>query len=214
MQTAVSCRREGEEVGLDTLRTSDVLLEHFKLYINRVSHIEQLLLGIATLGVAGWAFLLVRKKDDEFSEFRLTFTILFSTWVSAAYNMVYVMMTAHDILCLRLERQLSKSVLTYQTYYSGIQLPTDTLYYVTAMFLPGLSFGAVVYSSYEIIRNWIGDKVPAKRLRQKLIVILPVVFLVCFMAYTCYLNLWYIGRLDEEVAKGLGASSATISTVP
>ena len=76
--------------------SSDQTLELFQSVMERLTHVEQLLLGLATIGLAGWGFLHAAPEHSEATPQRearlgrVVFTIIFSATVATAFCALYV----------------------------------------------------------------------------------------------------------------------------
>jgi hypothetical protein len=130
--------------------------------IQRVSHLEQLILGLATLGFLGWGFLHASDRRESTRRApgqhgaadrgRMLFAIIFSGSISSAFSGLFVGRMAvngtlltlekrlHDLLSLRFD-----SLLYWPYFAQTTQFESSAVYYCAALFLPLMSLSSLVY---------------------------------------------------------------------
>jgi hypothetical protein len=127
-----------------TTEARDNILKSYELYGSRMAAVETHLLAIATITLGGLGYFYSSENGVWTTNTTLTentsrffFLLAFSGVTSFAYSMMYVMMTAHDRLMLRLERALGEApVRPIFEYYNKLGLPREALYVSTAVSLP------------------------------------------------------------------------------
>jgi hypothetical protein len=124
---------------------ADVVLKFLELVISRLAHIETLLMGLATVGVAGWGFIHSTDYLNPDEPGAVLFAILFSGLIASAYSMLYVARMALNVVLLGLEKDLGGPVNPYRGYFQAVgKVRARLVYYLTACFVPFLALGSLI----------------------------------------------------------------------
>lgn len=130
----------------------------FASVMERLTHVEQLLLGLATIGLAGWGFLhaapeaAAETPPKEAKMGRVLFTIIFSATVTTAFCALYVAALVYSMVILKLEVLLKPAYAPIIDWYRIAGPAARLVYYLTAGFIPGMSLASLVYTYFEHLR--------------------------------------------------------------
>ena len=139
-------------------RDSATVLKFLELAVGRLGHLETLLMGLATVGLAGWGFIHSTDYLDR-AQGPILFAILFSGLIACAYSMIYVARMAINVVLLGLEKDLGGPVNPYRGYFQAVgKVRARLVYYLTASFVPALALGSLVLTVSQAL-------LPASKLR-------------------------------------------------
>lgn len=141
------------EVATEAVSSRAVVLAMLQDHVVRLNHIEQLLLGMATLAVAGWGFFYATQSkgktgnDKTAALGRTSFALVFSGLVGSAFNSLYIGRMGINLSLLKLEEHLAPTIKPYLTFMIDAGLMSCLLVFaVPALFMPLLALGAIGFS--------------------------------------------------------------------
>lgn len=122
----------------------------YQLMSQRVSHFEQLILGMATVGMAGWGLLLAGPSTESVdSPGRFMFVAVFSGMVASAFSGLYMARCSFNRVVFRIEAALELAQPGHLGYFLVAGKLGMRSFYFTALFIPAMSLGALVYAVYQ-----------------------------------------------------------------
>lgn len=140
----------------EIIPSQELIWRFLQAAIVRLSHMEELLVGLATLGVAGWAFLHGRKEQGKPEtgtvaiRGRIVFTILFSGLVASAFNVLFAGRMMVNLSVLKLEDELIGPVHPYLGFFVSSGSLARPIYYLTAFFVPAISVSSMIITIMEM----------------------------------------------------------------
>jgi len=180
----------------------DALLIVFEQAIQRMNHLEQLILAFATLGLTGWGFLHVSPfrlsfRDGSDPETgKIVFAFLFSAIVSGAFSVMFLGRMANNIRVLDVEALLLLPVNTFANYgkYAGPHAKTSLV--VTAMFIPIIATSSILYTAYCIPWMSLLNRATKQKIKACLLslTMLSCLIIIC---YTAAISIRSINRWEE-----------------
>lgn len=180
----------------DSLTARELTARLLEMQVYRLNHVEQLLLGLATLALAGWGFLHawptrpLKKSTRPWTATRSLFAMLFSCVVGSAFSALYMGRMGLNMMLIRLEAQLDPPVKPFLSFMHNVgEWGVAFIFAIPALLIPIMSVASLLLTFAGVVSETEGR-------HPRLIVLFGVMLVLCAVA-VCYSTLRSVGMVFQ-----------------